>query len=95
MSAALPGVQPMSQTIPGFVSESWVGMLAPARTPSEIVARLHADVVKVLKLSEVRDRFREQGLEVVGSTPAEFDRRIRAELERWGKIIRTAHITLE
>jgi tripartite-type tricarboxylate transporter receptor subunit TctC len=95
MSAALPGVQPMSQTIPGFVSESWVGMLAPARTPSEIVARLHADVLKVLKLSEVRDRFSEQGLEVVGSTPAEFDRRIRAELERWGKIIRTAHITLE
>ena len=95
ISAALPGVQPMRLTVPGFVSESWVGMLAPVRTPPEIVARLHTEVVKLLKLPDVRDRFGEQGLEVVGSTPAEFDTRIRAELERWGNIIRAAHIRLE
>ena len=94
-SPALPGIPVMSQTVEGFVAESWVGMLAPARTPHEVVARLNAEIVKILSLPEVKERFAEQGLEIVGSTPAEFDARIRSELVRWGKIIRSARITLE
>jgi tripartite-type tricarboxylate transporter receptor subunit TctC len=94
-SAALPGVPPMNATLPGFVAESWVGMLAPAKMPRELVARLNAEIVKALKLGDVRERFAEQGLDVVGSTPAEFQQRIRSELEAWGKVIRTRKITLE
>ena len=94
-SAALPGVPPMNQTVAGFSAESWVGLLAPAKTPQDLIARLNAEVVKVLNTPEVRERFAEQGLDTVGSSGAEFDRRLRAELERWGKVIRAAKITLE
>jgi tripartite-type tricarboxylate transporter receptor subunit TctC len=94
-SAALPGVPPMRETVSGFVAESWVGLLAPAKTPPELVARLNAETQKVLAAAEVRERFAEQGLDIVGGGPAEFDKRIRAEIERWGKVIRAAKITLE
>ena len=94
-SAILPGVPAMSETYPGFVSEAWVGLLAPAKTPPEIVARLNAEVAKVLELPEVKARFADQGLEAAGSTPAQLDQWIRAELERWGKVIREQKITLE
>jgi tripartite-type tricarboxylate transporter receptor subunit TctC len=94
-SAALPGVPPMHQTVAGFVAESWAGLLAPAKTPPEVLSRLNAEVVKVLNESSVRERFAELGQEIVGSTPAEFDAHIRSELARWGKIIRAARITLE
>ena len=94
-SAALPGVPPMNQTVSGFVAESWAGLLAPAKTPPEVLSRVHAQVVQVLSEPAVRERFAELGQETVVSTPAEFDRHIRAELARWGKIIRAARITLE
>ena len=94
-SAILPGVAAMSETYPGFVSEAWVGLLAPARTPPEIVARLNAEVVKVLELPEIRSRFAELGLETAGGTPEQLDRWIRAELERWGRVIREQRIALE
>ena len=94
-SAALPGVPPISQAVPGLVAESWVGLLAPAKTPQEIIARLNGEVVKLLNLPEMRERFGEQGLDVVGSSASELDWRIRVELERWGKLIRARNITLE
>ena len=94
-SAALPGVPPINQTVSGFVAESWAGLLAPAKMPPEVLFRLNAEVVKALNEPAVRERFAELGQETVGSTPAEFDRHIRAELARWGKIIRAAGITLE
>jgi len=94
-SAILPGVAAMSETYPGFVSEAWVGLLAPARTPPEIVARLNAEVVRILELPEIRSRFAELGLETAGGTPEQLDRWIRAELERWGGVIREQKITIE
>jgi tripartite-type tricarboxylate transporter receptor subunit TctC len=94
-SAALPGVPPMSATVPGLLAESWVGVFAPARTTHEIVGRLNSEIVKVLGQTDIRERFAEQGLDTVGSTPAELDARVRSEHERWGKIIRARKITLE
>ena len=94
-SAILPGVAALSETYAGFVSEAWVGLLAPAKTPPEIVARLNAEVAKILDLPDVKARFADQGLETAGGTPAQLDRWIRAELERWGKVIREQKITLE
>jgi tripartite-type tricarboxylate transporter receptor subunit TctC len=94
-SAAVPGVPTMSETYPGFRAESWVGLLAPARTPREIIARLNAEVVTILALPEMKARFAELGYETVGSTPAQFDQWIRTETERWGKVIRAQKITLD
>jgi tripartite-type tricarboxylate transporter receptor subunit TctC len=92
---AVPGVPAMKETYPGFVAEAWVGLLAPARTPPGVIARLNAEVVGILGRPEMRARFAEQGLETVGSTPAQLDAWIRAELERWGKVIRERKITLD
>lgn len=94
-NSAVPGVATMSETYPGFKAESWVGLLAPARTPREIIARLNTEVVRVLALPEMKTRFAELGYETVGSTPAQFDQWIRSETERWGKVIRAQKITLD
>jgi tripartite-type tricarboxylate transporter receptor subunit TctC len=94
-SAVLPDVPAMSETYPEFVSEAWVGLLAPAKTPPEIVERLNAGVARVLALSDTKTRFAELGLEATPSSPEELDRWIRAEMERWGRVIREQKITLE
>ena len=94
-SAVIPGVPAMNETYPGFKAESWVGLLAPARTPPEIIARLNAEIVKSLGLPDMKARFAELGYETVGSTPAQFDLWIRAEIARWGKVIREQKIAIE
>ncbi len=90
-----PGVPAMSESFPGFVAESWVGMLAPAKTPNDIVLRLNGALLAILAGERMRERFAEQGLETAGGTPEQFDRWIRAESERWGGVIRAQHIVLE
>jgi tripartite-type tricarboxylate transporter receptor subunit TctC len=94
-SPALPGVPTMNETLPGFEAESWVALLAPARTPAEIIARLHAETVKILAQPDMRERLGEQGLEAVGSTPAQADKWIRVQIERWGRVIREQKIVIE
>jgi len=93
--AALPGVPAMSETYPGFVSEAWVGLLAPAKTPPAIVARLNAEVAKILDLPDTRGRFAELGLETAPGSPEDLDRWIRAEMEHWGRVIREQKIAIE
>jgi tripartite-type tricarboxylate transporter receptor subunit TctC len=94
-SAALPGVPTMNESIPGFEAESWVALLAPARTPAEIIARVNGEVVKILAQPDIRERLAEQGLEPVGSSPAQADQWIRTQLERWGRVIREQKIVIE
>lgn len=94
-SPALPGTPVMKDTYPAFVIYFWVGMLAPAKTPAAIVARLNADVVKVLRSEELKTRVGALGLETVGSTPDEFGQLLKREVERWGRVIRAQKITLE
>lgn len=79
----------------GFESVSWYGLLAPAATPRPIIAKLHAEVVKVLNQPDLRDQFLKQGAEPVGSTPDEFARRIATDIDKWGKLIRSAGIRAE
>jgi tripartite-type tricarboxylate transporter receptor subunit TctC len=94
-SPTLPGVPTRRDTYPIFVAESWAGLLAPARTPPEIIARLNAEVAKVLALPDLKTKLSELGIEPAASTPGEFDQLIRAEIARWGKVIRAQKITLE
>ena len=94
-SAVLLGVPAMSETYPGFVSEAWVGLLAPARTPRETVARLNAEIARILELPDMKSRFAELGLEAAPGSPEDLDRWIRGEMDRWGRLIRERKITLE
>ncbi len=91
----LPDTPTVAETLPGFAAQSWVGMLVPARTPKEIVARLHAEAKKALADPEVRGKLDAQGFDVVGSTPEEFLAFARAESEKWAKVIRDYNIRVE
>ncbi len=94
-SAALPGVPPMQEFYPGYVAESWVGLLAPAKTPAEIVGRVHDAVAAALASPELQQRYADQGLETVGSTPERLEQWMKTETERWGKVIREQKIRIE
>src|SRR6266566_8037657 len=91
----LPDAPAVAETLPGFAAQSWVGMLVPAGTPKEIVARLNAEARKALADPEVRGKLSAQGFDVVGSSPDEFLAFARAESEKWAKVIRDYQIRVE
>jgi tripartite-type tricarboxylate transporter receptor subunit TctC len=93
-SAALPGVPLMMSVYANFRAESWVGLLAPAKAPPEIIARVNAESAKALAQADVKSRFAELGLDTVGGSPAQFDQWIKTEIERWGRVIRAQKIEL-
>jgi len=95
-SAILPGVPTIAESgFPGFEVQSWSGVLAPAGTPANVVERLHQEIVRILRLPEVRDGFVSQGAEPVGNTPDAFAAEIRASIARWEPVIRAAGIRVE
>jgi tripartite-type tricarboxylate transporter receptor subunit TctC len=91
----LPDTPTVAETLPGFAAQSWVGMLVPAGTPKEIVARLNAEATKALADPGVRGKLDAQGFDVVGSAPEEFLAFARAESEKWAKVIRDYNIRVE
>lgn len=90
-----PTLPTMASAVPGYEVVGWNGLVAVAGTPPEIVARLQAEVAKVLRLPEVRERLAALGAEPVGATPEEFGAFLRAERTRWGTIIREKGIRSE
>jgi tripartite-type tricarboxylate transporter receptor subunit TctC len=78
---------------PQLESLAWIGLLAPAGTPAEVVARLSAETVKGMQTAQTRDMLGKQGFDVVANSPQEFSRWIRAESEKWSKVIRTSGAT--
>jgi len=91
----LPDVPTLDETgVRGYESLSWSGLVAPAATPRPVIDRLNAAVGRVLKMEDVKQRFATMGVEAVGGTPEQFAAHIRAESEKWGRLIKTANITL-
>jgi tripartite-type tricarboxylate transporter receptor subunit TctC len=85
-SPAAPDVPTIAESVlPGYEAVQWYGVVAPAKTPAEIIARLHTELVQVLQLSDTKEKFGWDGADTIGSTPDEFARFIRAELEKWRK----------
>jgi tripartite-type tricarboxylate transporter receptor subunit TctC len=90
-SAATPEFPTMQEAgVPGFVVESWYGLMAPAGTPDAVIARLHKEVLAVLATPEVREFFAKQGADVVTSSPAEFAAMVKTERARWAEVIRAS-----
>lgn len=81
--------------LPGYEATAWHGWLAPAGTPAAIVSRLQSEVAAILRLPDIRERLARDGIEAVGSTPEQFAAYIRAEVDKWGKVVRDAGIRLE
>jgi tripartite-type tricarboxylate transporter receptor subunit TctC len=78
--------------VPGYDVSVWFGVLTVAGTPREIVSRLNSEMVKILTSAEVKERFRNIGVEVVAGTPEHFQSFLRAEVDRWAKVVRDAGI---
>jgi tripartite-type tricarboxylate transporter receptor subunit TctC len=94
--AAFPDVPTLHEAgVPGYEYGSWIGVLAPAGTPHPIITRLNAELVKAIKSPAGREWFAAQGGVAVGDSPEEFAVHIRAESEKWGRLIREAGIRAE
>jgi tripartite-type tricarboxylate transporter receptor subunit TctC len=95
-SPSLPEVPTFVESgLEGFVVDSWTGILAPAKTPGEVIGRLQKEIAAVLAEPDVRSRYATLGIEPVGNTPAQFTEQIRADLARWEKVVRQANIRIE
>jgi tripartite-type tricarboxylate transporter receptor subunit TctC len=81
--------------VPGYESLQWYGLLAPTGTPKEIIARLNREAVAVLRTPEIATRLANDGTEIVAGTPEEFGAYLRAETEKWAKVVRAAGIKPE
>ncbi len=90
-SVVLPDVPTMAEAgLKGYETSSWGGLLAPAGTPREVVAKLNAEVNKALATAEVRDKLAAAGIEPVGGSPAQFGAFIQSEMARWAKVAQAA-----
>ena len=93
---AVPEIPTIAEAgVPGYESLQWYGLLAPAGTAKEIIARLHKEAVAVLRIPEILARLANDGAEVIASTPEEFGAYIRAETEKWAKVTKAAGIKPE
>jgi tripartite-type tricarboxylate transporter receptor subunit TctC len=89
----LPNVPAIAETLPDYKYESWFGVLAPAGTPQPILKKVSEDIAKVLEMPDVKEKLLAQGSIPAPTTPAEFDAINKADVERYGKILRDAGIT--
>jgi tripartite-type tricarboxylate transporter receptor subunit TctC len=94
-SPALPDVPAINESLKGFEADSWFGLMMPAGTPREIIMKLNAEVVKILGTQDVKDRLLAQGGFAVGSTPEQLAERIKTDISKWGKVVRTAGVRIE
>ncbi len=91
-SALFPDLPTIAETLPGYSASGWYGLLAPAAVPKPIIARLHAEAVKALRVPDVIDKLSSQGAEPVGNTPEEFTAFVRSEIEKWAKLVKAANM---
>ena len=95
-SSALPQVPTVDESgYPGFSVDNMYGILTTAGTPRATIDRLNVELVRILKLPEVHERLASQGYDPVANKPEEFARYLRAEVTRWGKVIREAGLKVE
>ena len=95
-SPALPDFPTVAEAgVPGYEAGLWYGFVGPARIPGDIVRRLNAEIVAVLKSPEVHDRLASQGVDATPSTPEEFGKLMVTDLERWAKVVQRAGIRAE
>jgi tripartite-type tricarboxylate transporter receptor subunit TctC len=92
---AFPEVPAIAEILPGFRSETWMGLVAPPGTPGGVASRLSASVNKVLQDAELRRRLAELQAEPVGNSPAEMAEIIRRDTERWSRVIQAANIRID
>lgn len=95
-SSAMPEIPTLNESgLPGYNAASWYGLLAPAGTPKKILATLSQEVVKIMRVPEIRERFANDGFEPAGHAPAEFSGFLREEITKWATVVKMADIKPE
>ena len=94
-SPLMPDIPAAAETVPGFSSGAWLGLVAPAGTPREIVNRLNTELHKFMKTAEIADKLAGLGTEVLLSTPDEFQEHIKREMVKWGKAVKDSGTKLD
>ena len=94
-SRALPNVPTFGSTVPGFVGDAWVGLLAPAGTPSAIVNKINAEVRKIGSSPDFSDKLSSQGANAFTTTPGEFSDLIKADLVKWSALVKSIGATVD
>jgi tripartite-type tricarboxylate transporter receptor subunit TctC len=90
-----PEVPTVSSVVPGFEAMNWIGFVAPAGMPREVLAKLNEHMVRAIRSPEISKAMEERGATVVASTPDQFSSVVAADLARWGKVIRESNITIQ
>ena len=91
--SALPNLPTFDESgLKGYEATTWFGLLAPAKTPKEIVSRLNADVDKALKSADLKERFVNEGIEPMGGSPEVFAKFIRSEIDKYAKVIKATNV---
>lgn len=91
-SKLLPDLPSIAEALPGYDASGWYGLLAPAGTPKDVLARLNAEAVKALRSPDVADKLSSQGAEPAPGSPETFTAFIRSEIEKWGKVVKAANM---
>jgi tripartite-type tricarboxylate transporter receptor subunit TctC len=92
-SAVAPDLPTMAEAgFPGYEAVPWFGLMAPAGTPAAIIEKIHRDTVRALAMPDMRKKFGDLGLDVIGNSPAEFAEAIKTETPHWAKVIKEAGI---
>jgi len=91
-SGAAPDVPTIGETLPGFAVNNWIGMLAPAALPKPLLQRVHGDLIKVLRMADVKEKLSGQGFDILASSPEEFGATIRGDIAKYTKVIKAAGI---
>jgi len=94
-SAVMPDVPAIAEMIPGFEVNPWWGLMAPIGTPQSVISRIQNEAMRIIKLPEVAERFRQSGLEPEGTTAEAFDIRIRGDLKQWQDLAKTNKIVMD
>jgi tripartite-type tricarboxylate transporter receptor subunit TctC len=90
-ASALPSVPTMAESgVPGFEAVGWFGVVAPAATPKDIIAKLNSEMVRMLSSPDVKERISSLGAEVVSTTPEGMDQFNRAQIELWAKVVKAS-----
>lgn len=91
----MPDLPTVAETLPGYEAVSWGGVMVPAGTPPEIIKRLNTEINRILKMPDVAAKLQGLGAIIVGSTPEEFDKYVKDEIAKWGKVARDNNIALD
>jgi tripartite-type tricarboxylate transporter receptor subunit TctC len=94
-SPLMPEIPPVADAVPGFDVEVWFGIVAPAATPVELIARLNGEINAVMARPDVRQRFAAQGVRTIGGTPQQFDAYLSNEIARWARVVKQAGVRVE